>query len=881
MSDPALDLTPAVPRSEFFGRVKELHRLREALRSTVELRRRRAILLQGAAGIGKSRLLDEFLETAEEHVEKVTVLSTSCRPDGGPPYGVFRRLLLQRFYARPDATDDASRDVLLQGCTQVLRDEFLAEEAAHVIGHLVGLPWPDSTHVARFGGDDERLRERAITLFTQIVRMDAVRVPIVLSVDNLHFASDESIQLLLRLAQGLNDAPVLFLSAARPAFSETQKQMVDGLRTVGEVLELVGLADRDCRRIVGSLLAPAEHLPEDFVRVCCEKALGNPLQLEQIVRLQLDSGALERRDTGWVVRNERLVDAPIPGTLREVVRAKVARLGALERSVLEKAAVVGEVFWTACVDVLRRADEGLGWEEADRYWNSPRRTDELHLVLNDLRRRDVLLFSPTSGYPQTREFAFKHSLEREMLYEGIEGPRRIRYHRLVAQWLEAQVAPASSDVSERIAAHWERGHSPRRAATHFVRAAEQARAGYANAKAIGFLRRAMDCLGEDDTTTRIEVFHLLGRLHMTTGDHSEALGHFQEMLRIAWLMDDARHGGLAYNKMGQCYRALGEYDLALSHFKNGLALFRQTEDVRGIAMTADDIGRVFLARGDLERAMERYQEGLRLRRFLGDERSVAVSLQHIGGIHAERGEFREAVTTLREALDLARKCADQKTIADNLNNLAVVCFQRGEHDKAEVLWTEALGISRDLGERNLEGMLLTNMGETSLVCGRFEEARDRLLGAIELLEQVGDRRSLAEAHRNLGSVHLRLDDYTHALEHSRRALEIGREVGARTLAALADRNLGEVFSRTLYDDLAERDARIERAAGHFAASIEALESAGSQAELAKSLLAHGAFLAELGRVEAARAELERARELFTRFDMRDNLERTDRILRVL
>jgi poly(3-hydroxybutyrate) depolymerase len=205
----------------------------------------------------------------------------------------------------------------------------------------------------------------------------------------------------------------------------------------------------------------------------------------------------------------------------------------------------------------------------------------------------------------------------------------------------------------------------------------------------------------------------------------------------------------------------------------------------------------------------------------------------------------------------------------------------GEHDKAEVLWTEALGISRDLGERNLEGMLLTNMGETSLVCGRFEEARDRLLGAIELLEQVGDRRSLAEAHRNLGSVHLRLDDYTHALEHSRRALEIGREVGARTLAALADRNLGEVFSRTLYDDLAERDARIERAAGHFAASIEALESAGSQAELAKSLLAHGAFLAELGRVEAARAELERARELFTRFDMRDNLERTDRILRVL
>jgi hypothetical protein len=77
----------------------------------------------------------------------------------------------------------------------------------------------------------------------------------------------------------LNDAPVLFLAAARPAFSDAQRLLVDGLRSVGEVIEVVGLADRDCRRIVASLRAPADDLPEDFVRVCCEKALGNPLQL--------------------------------------------------------------------------------------------------------------------------------------------------------------------------------------------------------------------------------------------------------------------------------------------------------------------------------------------------------------------------------------------------------------------------------------------------------------------------------------------------------------------------------------------------------------------------------------------------------------------------
>ena len=94
-------------------------------------------------------------------------------------------------------------------------------------------------------------------------------------------------------------------------------------------------------------------------------------------------------------------------------------------------------------------------------------------------------------------------------------------------------------------------------------------------------------------------------------------------------------------------------------------------------------------------------------------------------------------------------------------------------------------------------------------------------------------------------------------------------------------NLGEVYSRTLYDDLTERDARIELAAEHFDSSIRALEAVGNQAELGKSLLAHGAFLAEIAHVEHATAQLDRARGIFTRLDMRDSLERVERVLAAL
>ena len=166
-----------------------------------------------------------------------------------------------------------------------------------------------------------------------------------------------------------------------------------------------------------NLLSGAEALPEDFIRLACEKALGNPFQLEQIVHLQVEGGAIERAGDGWTIHPELLVDVRIPGTLRDVVKTKLQRLGPLERGILEKAAVTGEVFWSGCVEMLRRVDEGAFWDEADRFWNTTRRTDELGQVLAELRRREIILRAPQSTFQASREFSFKHTLERELLYE--------------------------------------------------------------------------------------------------------------------------------------------------------------------------------------------------------------------------------------------------------------------------------------------------------------------------------------------------------------------------------------------------------------------------------------------------------------------------------
>lgn len=864
----------------FIGRVKELHRLREAMRNAIDQGQRQALLLTGPAGIGKSRLIAEFIESLDQHVDDVTVIAVACRPGGGPPYSIYQRVLRQRFYVDADDPTDVVLEKIRAGIIQVFRDEAEGEQAAHFIGHLVGLRYPRSRHILEVDADPRRIEERATECFVRMMQLDAARKPLLVVVDNLHLADDQSLALLLRISRGIGTAPLLFLAAARDTRREAQRVFAQEVRRIGEVLELHDLPDREARLIVRSLLARAGEVPDAFERLVVERALGNPLSIEQILELQIERGAIEIDGPAWVLHDDRL-DARIPSSLRDVVRSKLGRLSPLDRTVLEKAAAVGDVFWSGCVGMLRRADEGHVWDESDRFWTTERRNEELLQVFNGLKRRHIIVRNPRSSVPRSQELAFKHTIEREVLYEGIEGPRRARYHRLIAQWMESQGPELRERFVEQIALHWERGSHPRKAASYYIEAGDRAVERHVNEDAIAFYRKALQCLTDDDSLDRMHVFHKLGRVQMTVGDHAEALGHFQEMLRLAWVLDDEQQGGLAYNKMGRSYRALGEYDLALEHFKNALALFRRVEDLRGIAQSADDIGRVHRMRGDLDLAETRIREGLRLRRYVGDERAEAISLLHLGNVFTLRGAFDEAEKTMHEALELARKADDQKTVADSLSSIGVVRASRGEGERALGLWHESLDISRRLGERQLQGVLLNNMGEVHLHLGRPEEARAHLEQSIRIFEEVGDRRGLSEALRNQGSVYLKLGNHPAALEYAQRSLSEAREVGARRQAGLARLNIAEVHAQTLYDDAPDREARVRAAAEHFEAAIREFDEAGLEADLGNARLAHGAFLAELGREAEAREELDRARSLFVRLDMRDALERTDRILDAL
>ena len=856
----------------FVGRAKEVHVVNELLRSALESRSPQLCVVVGAAGMGKSRLVAEFHGQLDKHFDVVTVARGECRADGGPPYVLFQRLLRDRFYIGAGETAAGARRKLSDGISSIAERD--AERTAHLLGHLVGLQFPDSPHTTHA---PQLVEADAYQALARLVEADARRSPLVLVLEDLHDASEESLELITHLCAEVTEAPVLFICTVTPSEDGELPALADE-STPLTTIDLQPLSDEECAGLLSDVLRQAGEVPAELVALVCDRALGNPFTLEEIVRLLLESGVIERTPGAWKVHLDRLDVERFPQTQDGVVRARLAALTDHERSVLGKAAVIGEAFWFGALAMLERVDSDY-WPEEDRNWYSTRRDDALRRVLRGLRRKDIVRRARSSRFERDTEYRFKHRLEREALYPP-PSERTGALHRRVAQWLEGKETTALGHPPiEDIARHYELAGNRTKAAYYRIRAGDAARQRFLNEQAIHHYEQGLKDLSDDDLNARIDTLHDLGGVCDLIGQHDAALCHFQEMLRLAWQLANRAKGGVAFQKIGREYRALGEYAFGMENFERARALFEEVGDVAGLAAALDDMGRIHWLRGDLDTALRLHEEGLELRRELDRPRSVALSLARIGAIHVIRGNFEMALTTLRESLELRRQTGDLRGVAESLNALGVIFHEREEFAQAVELWGEALEAAREVGAREIESKVLNNIGEARIETGDLEDAAERLQGALRITEETRARGIQVDVLRNLGRLAMLQGDIPLAVERVGKALQIADDAGLKLLEGLAWATLGEVHSRTLFD--AGRDASEPPGAEAdrcFERAAEVLRQVGNEAELGKVLRVHGNVLIERGEVEAGKEKLEIAAEIFRKLDMQQTLQRTEQLI---
>jgi len=853
-------------RSPLVGRDPQLQVLRDVVARAVDFQAPQLVTVVGNQGTGKSRLIAELVGgiTGQGDAAPARVYHGRAR-QGGERYGAIASLLRSRFNL--SAADDGSQNAqkMADEVHAVMGKEQVAE-MLHCLGAFVGVEFPVTPFLKVVAESPRQMDDIERTVLRRFIELDARRSPLVLVLDDLQWADDDTLALVSDLAANLGGSAVVVIACTRPEMLVRSSGWGRGAID-HERIDLRNLEPDEAEEMFRNLLARCGRVPDDIADAAVEMTGGNPHFLEQLVRLFLADGTIDTSGPSWKLDTERAAATELPISIEEAIEARIAALERDEREVLEKAAVFGNVFWISAVVALTRLedmrDERLG-EPLEYLWGEGepvrRRVSDLISILAD---RDYLLILDTedSTIPGDVEVVFKHNLERELITRSTESGRLARYHLAAAQWLETRISGRTEEQLEFLAGLYERGGDNERAARAYLAGGDKARARYANDEARLLYQRGLALLegtpGGDkiDIPARIEALHNLGVVLDLGGRTDEALERFAEMLHLAWRYDNPSKAGAAMSRMARVLRRKGEYDRAMEHLRRAHELFSRAADDRGIASTLDDMGKVHWLRGAYTQALDYARQALGLRRSLGDRRSIALSLANIGRVHHDSGNFKAAISQFREALDLRRDIDDLSGVVQSLCDLAGVHTADGNYGLALEMLGEARTVAKDIGDKLALATVLVRAGECETLMGRAGEALADLIEAAELARNLGDRALLAEIHRWSAAAELALEDVPAAEQEAKAALDIAHAVGSRVLVASAHRVMAEV---------ALKRGDVANAENHFDSAIEILSTMRNELELARVFRACADFRDQIGAPTAAQELRRQADEIFAR-----------------
>ena len=759
---------PPFPRrldTPMVGRSEELGALEAELETAIRERRCRLATVVGPAGIGKSRLGNELFASARG---EATTLVGRCLAYGeGITYWPLRGIVLS-------ATGTLRRS----GIAEFLGESEDVERVAERLASAVG------TEEAAPGGEETFW---AVRRFLEHLAHDG---PVIVGIDELQWAEPTFLDLVEYLVGWTADAPILLVGLARPELLEERPTWT---ATSSRLITLGPLSSAESEQLVGAL--GGEALDADERSRILEGAEGNPLFVEQMLALAVEEEAREQ----------------IPPSIQALLAARLDRLSAPERDVLERAAVIGREFTAGAVGRLA-GDE-------------PVSSTLLALVRRDLIEPERSLIPGEDG------FRFRHILIRDAAYLGIAKESRAQLHERYADWLER----AAADLDEIIGYHLEQAFRYRqelgqadtavavRAGERLGRAGRRAVARGDLPAAVTLLSRAAALL-PDSHSERHELLLVLGTALIRTGD----FGRAENVLNDA--LDAARAAGDKRLEL----RTLIEREL----FRSFTSAEESVDDIVAVSDTA-----------------------IPLLEELGDDLGLAKAWWLKSEVHVHACRWQARAENLERALGYARAAGERSEQSTLASELAVALYCGPTPVDEAIERCESL-LAELPDDRSLRASVTASIAGLRAMQGEFDEAR-RLQGLARALhEELGHRfriatRSLIAAE--IEALAGRLDEATAILQWAFGELqEMGASSVMSTVAAfLADALAadGSAADAIRFSEISERHAagldvatqvmwRVARAnaTGEIALAREAVDLAGPTDYIdirARALLAVG------------------------------------------
>jgi adenylate cyclase len=745
------------------GRRDELERL---LAAFDRMRRGRAqvVSLVGEAGTGKSRLITEFLARldADGRLAGTALRRAACSSLGEPTYGLFGALFRKAYGVERADSLDVARQKLAAGLQGLGGRDEETRAIAPVLSYVLGLEEKSHPDV-----EPEQLRRQIALAARVLIERRLQREPLLILVEDLHWADAASVDLLRQVVDQLADRPLMLLLSHRP---DTRAPLV--ARAAQSVLHVAPLSPEDTRALVAGLFGASVDVPGPLQEFVATRAGGNPFFVEEIVRSLVGKGVLVRQGGRWT-STAAGEGVDVPPTLHGLLLSRVDRLPADARRLLQEAAVLGAVF----DETLLRAVATL--------------PGTLEAALDRLVEAD-LVQAVDRREPGGR-YRFTHALVHEVVYQNLLLSRRTEIHERVGRVLEHVAGPRPERLSdlEALGHHWSLSADRLRGAHYLVAAGDWARAVYANEDAIRHYERALQTLAgspgrdADARAARERLADLLG----LTGRRAEALGHYETVRGEVEAAGDRAAAARVQRKIGGLHWEAGDRERAGACFAAGLELLGEDGDPIERAHLFQEMGRLAFRAGDnagaiawAERALaettheeeaatepERAREAAAMR---------AQAYNTLGVALARTGRLAEAVEQIERSIRLAEARDLLQAACRGYTNLGVLYSSLDPRRSIETC-LRGLETAKKVGDLGFQSRLYANLAVAyCALTDRCEaEGVEAAQAAIDLDRRLGLLDHLAVPLIVLGQIHQCHGEHRQAFAMYEEALGLSEQIG--------------------------------------------------------------------------------------------------------
>jgi predicted ATPase len=787
--------------------------------------RAEVVSLVGEVGAGKTRLLGEFFARLEAAgaLQRATVRRAACSSLGERAYGVVGSFFRQGFGIAAGDTLPAAEAKVLAGLPGPGLESEEASRFRSVLRYVLGL---QSDTRSEPDADPEQLRRQIFLTLRGVFERRLAHGPLVLVVEDLHWADAASVDLLQFMVERLADRALMLLFTYRPTFDA--RPLVTR-RATHTTIRLSPLSAEESGTLLDAFFGRSRGggVPDSLRELVVRRSGGNPFYLEEIVRSLIASGVLRRESGGWRCSTDTAA-LEVPATLQGLLLSRVDRLPAAMRRMAQEASVLGLTFEASLLRAV--ATEPSGCQTALELLEDAELIEEVTPVSPG---------APGSG-PADHRYRFTHGLVHEVIYQNLLVRRRTELHDRAGRALEALVErgdrPRRLEDLEALGYHFSRSADQIKGAGHLVAAGDWARSLYANADAVRNYELALRTLEacEPGHAKHVLVEERLADVLGLMGRRDAALGRFATVLAAAKAGGDRPAEARLHRKMAALHWNAGQRDLARQTLEAGLALLDGQVQHIELAHLYQEMGRLLFRSGDSAGAINWAQRALaqaerlvpragqaepgldetrkeaaaavshayntlgvalarveRLDEAVGHiERSVDVAQTH-GLLQAAcRGYANlsvlystvdpgRAIETCGRGLELAKRIGDPAFQSRLYANLAVAyCALTNRCDGDGVAAAQAaIELDRQLGELDHLAVPLIVLGQIYQCHGQPDLALRHYREALALAEEVGEPQLLFPCYDGLATLHLDLEDMGAAETYMQKAREVCERAG--------------------------------------------------------------------------------------------------------